>query len=155
MNCCNFQNQTITGSRRSFAKSMAFAVAITFLASTVVLAQGNFRKFPTKALRGAITFGQWPAITLNGQDARLSPGAKVYDQLNLLTMASSLMGNNYLVNYTTELNGLVHEVWILTPEEAAEKRLGGVAATNIVFESSLQAASAAATPYNKLPKYGQ
>ncbi len=79
------------------------------------------RAFPQTALRGAIVFGQAPDITLNGQPARLAPGARIRDTSNLTVVPGTLMGGRYLVNFTADLYGLVKDVWILTPEEAARQ----------------------------------
>ncbi len=78
------------------------------------------RNFPAAALRGAITFGQPPEITLNGQAARLAPGARIRGANNLMQMSASLVGQSAVVNYTVEPLGLVLDVWILTPDEAAK-----------------------------------
>jgi hypothetical protein len=60
-----------------------------------------------------------PDITLNGQPARLAPGVRVRNQANMLEMTGALVGQRLLVNYTVEINGLINNVWILRPEEAA------------------------------------
>jgi len=39
----------------------------------------------------------------------------------MLVLSGSLLGLKLLVNYTIDIQGLVKEVWILTPEEAAKK----------------------------------
>jgi hypothetical protein len=79
------------------------------------------RNFTDKALRGEIVFGTPPEIKLNGKPARLAPGARIRDQGNLLLMPGSLAGGKAVVNYTTELEGMVLDVWILRPDEAARK----------------------------------
>lgn len=79
------------------------------------------RNFTEKALRGEIVFGTPPEITLNGKPARLAPGARIRDQGNLLLMPGGLVGGKAVVNYTTELEGMVLDVWILRPDEAARK----------------------------------
>ncbi len=77
------------------------------------------RNFPQNALRGCIVFGVAPDITLNGQAARLAPGARIRDANNMGTVPGGLSGSRFLVHYTTDLYGLVKDVWILTPDEAA------------------------------------
>ncbi len=86
------------------------------------LAQWGLRPFPPQAQRAAMVVTQAPAITLDGKPDRLSPGARIRNPQNQLVLSSSLAGQEVLVNYTRESSGLVHEVWILTPAEAAEKR---------------------------------
>lgn len=85
-------------------------------------AQAQSRQFPAQALRGTLVVLQPPAITLDGQPARLSPGARIRSQTNMLVMSGALVGQELTVNYLLEPHGLVHEAWILTPAEAAEKR---------------------------------
>src|ERR1700733_4483559 len=79
------------------------------------------RAFPQNALRGAIVFGAAPDIALNGQPARLAPGARIRDTNNLTVVPGGLIGGRYLVNFTVDLYGLVKDVWILTPDEAANQ----------------------------------
>ena len=79
------------------------------------------RNFPAKALRGEVVFGTPPEIRLNGKPARLAPGARIRDQNNMLLMSGTLVGGKAVVNYTTELEGMLLDVWILTPAEAARK----------------------------------
>jgi hypothetical protein len=77
------------------------------------------RNFPQNALRGAIVFGAAPAIALNGQPAFLAPGSRIHDLNNMTIVPSGLLGGRFLVNYTVDLYGLVMDVWVLRPEEAA------------------------------------
>jgi hypothetical protein len=76
------------------------------------------RAFPATALRGEIVVTAPPDIQLNGQPARLSPGARIRGQDNMLQMSASLIGQPLRVNYTLDTYGLVHDVWILRPGEA-------------------------------------
>jgi hypothetical protein len=79
------------------------------------------RPFPPTALRGALQVTQPPEALLNGQPARLSPGARIRGANNLLQTSAAWVGQRLLVHYTLDASGLVHEVWILTPDEAARK----------------------------------
>jgi hypothetical protein len=94
-----------------------------FLVATLLLALPAVaqvqRIFPQNALRGAVVFGQAPEITLNGQLARLAPGARIRDPNNMTVVPGGLIGGRFLVHYTIDLYGLVKDVWILTPGEAA------------------------------------
>ena len=85
------------------------------------LAAQTARPFPANALRGALQVTQAPELQLNSQPARLSPGARIRGTDNLLQLSASLTGQSLLVHYTQDPSGLVHEVWILTPDEAARK----------------------------------
>ena len=79
------------------------------------------RMFPQTALRGQIVFGDPPEITLNGRPARLAPGARIRAQNNMLEMSGALLGSKALVHYTVDNYGLLKDVWILRPEELANK----------------------------------
>ena len=98
--------------------------AITlFLATAVALpaAAQLQRNFSNKALRGDLVFGTPPLVTLNGKPSRLAPGARIRDTQNMMLTPAALAGGKAVVNYTTELEGMVLDVWILTPAEAARK----------------------------------
>jgi hypothetical protein len=97
---------------------LAFAAA--FLLALPATAQVQ-RNFPQTALRGAIVVGTAPEISVNGQLARLAPAARIRDGNNMAVMPSALYGGKFLVHYTVDNSGLVKDVWILTPEEAARK----------------------------------
>jgi hypothetical protein len=80
------------------------------------------RFFPATALRGEIVFGQPPEIELNGQAARLAPGARVRNEQNLIEMTGALAGRRAVVHYTIEeSSGLVMDVWLLRREEVARR----------------------------------
>ena len=95
-------------------------LALPLLFSATLAAQTT-RPFPATALRGELMVTQAPDLQLNGEPARLSPGARIRSANNMLQMSASLTGQPLLVHYTREPSGLVHEIWILTPEEAARK----------------------------------
>ena len=98
----------------------ALAFAAAFLLASPAAAQVQ-RNFPQTALRGAIVFGTAPEIALNGQVARLAPAARIRDMSNMMVTPSAVHGGKFLVHYTVDTVGLVKDVWILTPAEAARK----------------------------------
>ncbi len=77
------------------------------------------RNFPATALRGELQFQQPPEVLLNGQPARLAPGARIRGQNNMLQMSGTLFDVKATVNYTIETSGLLLDVWILTAAESA------------------------------------
>ena len=77
------------------------------------------RLFPAGVNRGTLVVTQAPDITLDAQADRLSPGARIRDMSNLLVLSATLTGQSLLVNYLRDTNGMVKEVWIITPTEAA------------------------------------
>jgi hypothetical protein len=102
------------------AFKVLLGLAVPALLATSVAAQ-TLRPFPATALRGELVVTQPPDVQLNGAPARLSPGSRIRGANNMLQMSASLAGQTLLVHYTREPAGLLHDVWILTPEEAARK----------------------------------
>ncbi len=99
---------------------LRFVTALTVTACLIAPAAAQVqRTFPQNALRGAIFIGVAPDIELNGVPARLAPGSRIGDGNNMAIVPSGLTGGRFLVNYTIDTSGLVKEVWILRPEEAA------------------------------------
>jgi hypothetical protein len=156
MNCCE-PSLTTHRTRRDYIARGLLGMLLMACLSPAAVAQVNFRKFPDKALRGSFTLVEWPNIVLDGVSDKVSPGIKIYDETNMLVMPANLTGKTYLVNYTREISGMVHRVWILTPEEAAEKRTGAKPASNFIFASDVNTTPVddGKTPYNQLPKYGK
>jgi hypothetical protein len=107
--------------RFSLVSKLLLAACLTAL-SWVAVAQNAVRPFPKDALRATLVVTAAPAITLDGKPDRLSPGARIRNAQNLLIMSNTLIGQTLLVNYTREAAGMVHDVWILTPAEAALPR---------------------------------
>jgi hypothetical protein len=80
------------------------------------------RNFPADALRGQILFSAPPEVALNGQPARLAPGARIRGEDNLLKVPASLAGQTYLVHYRREVGtGLLLDVWVLNAAERANR----------------------------------
>ena len=71
------------------------------------------------AQRGVLRVTQPPEVLLDGQPARLAPGARIRDRNNLLVVSGALIGQDLVVRYTRDPLGLLHEVWVLTAREAA------------------------------------
>jgi hypothetical protein len=94
----------------------------TTTTTTTSLSDGQSiqRNFPQNALRGTIVFFAPPAIKLNGGNTRMAPAYRIHGTNNLLVMSAQLAGMKATVDYTTDLEGLVQEIWILTPAEAAK-----------------------------------
>jgi hypothetical protein len=102
--------------------SLVLALAAAALAPAAASAQDQAlaqRTFPKNALRGSILFGNPPAIQLNGDTALMAAGYRVHGPDNLIVMATQLVGFKGAVDYTTDMQGQVREVWLLTPAESA------------------------------------
>lgn len=92
-------------------------------------AQGIVRE-PPKDVKPAIiaVSATPPEITVNGQPDRLSPGARIRDLNNMLVLSGGLANKSIYTVYKRDPSGLVHEVWMLTPEEY--QKVGGAAVGN-------------------------
>ncbi len=104
--------------------SAALAAGLSVLLASAASAQPSpnpNRVFPATALRGEIAVGQPPALLLNGQPARLAPGARVRGTDNMLLLQARLSGVRAVVHYTTDLEGALLDVWLLTPAELARR----------------------------------
>jgi hypothetical protein len=97
---------------------IATALLATACIAVAVQAQTQ-RAFPQNALRGSLVIGIAPDIVLNGDRGRLAPGSRIRDAANMVVVPSALIGGPYLVHYTLDSSGLVKDVWILRPDEAA------------------------------------
>lgn len=97
--------------------TITIAASLACLSASAQLA----RHFPATALRGTLAIGNPPEATLNGAAARLGAGARLRGSDNLLKMPATLAGQKFLVHYTLDPQGLLQDVWILRPDEAARK----------------------------------
>jgi hypothetical protein len=82
------------------------------------------RQFPKAVLRGDMVVLTPPEITMDGKPERLSPGARIRGTNNLLVLSGALVNQKLVVNYLREPAGQVHQVWILTEDEARLNRRG-------------------------------
>jgi hypothetical protein len=119
MHRCADRAGSAGASRRSVLASL---VAAGLVAALPARSQALMRRFPRNALRGEIAFIGFPQIALNGQSAQLAPGGRVKDATNQVAMPGALIGNRYIVNFTVDSSGLVHDVWILRPDEIATQQ---------------------------------
>ncbi len=101
---------------------LAFVTLLTTTTCSLTAQAQVARRFTANVLRGEFVMLAFPDVKLNGQPARLAPGARIFGDTNLLQQPGSLIGTRYLVNYRREeSSGLVMDVWILNPAEAANK----------------------------------
>jgi hypothetical protein len=87
------------------------------------LAQGIQRSAPKDVVLGRLVVTAPPQITIDGKPDRLSPGSRIRDLNNMVVLSGGIVGQALPVVYRRDAAGLVHEVWILTPEEYG--KLGG------------------------------
>ena len=114
-----------------------FAIMFTLAAALPVQAQ---RAFQASTLRGELVLTQPPEGLLNGKTARLAPGVRIRNQLNMIQLSGTLVGQKLAVNYTLDAAGDLRDVWILTAAEHAAKPWPTTQeqARTWVFDSTLQ-----------------
>ena len=121
-------------------------------------ANPKLRPFPKDAKRGELMVLSAPDIAIDSKADRLSPGVRIRDARNNLVLSGTLANQRLVVNYTRDNTGLVHQVWVLTPEEVKQKMPGQPAGlfSNIRSIYDTPAVSDdGKTPFNQLPKYKQ
>lgn len=141
---------------RLFLKAILLVVlGASALSINLATAQTGVRQFPAAAQRGTLVVTKPPEVLINGVAARLSPGARIKGVNDALVLSASLVGQSVLVNYRRDGQGLIHEAWILSAEEAAEKRAGMEPVTNFVFGSDADRPKTddGKTPFDQLPKF--
>ena len=81
-------------------------------------AAATSRPIPAEAKKYTASFSTNGAVRLGGDTFWLSPGAQVRDADNRIVLPSHLRGE-YKARALFDLNGQVHRVWLLTPDEIA------------------------------------
>jgi len=116
------------------------AVAFAAAALSFPASAQNHRPFPATALRGELIVVQAPDVTLNGQAARLAPGARIRGDNNLFLLSSSITGQKFIVHYTVDSYGLLKDLWVLNATELANTPWPQTAeqAASWVFDSGAQ-----------------
>jgi hypothetical protein len=99
-----------------------FLLSLAFVTGTAS-AQGLVREAPKDVKPGRMVVTAPPEISMDGKPERLSPGSRIRDINNMLVLSGSVVGQTLPVVYRRDPMGLVHEVWVLTPDEYA--KLGG------------------------------
>jgi len=94
-----------------------FAPVLLLLVSATVLAQ--LRTVPANAKRGEMRHLQDMTVQIDKAQARLAPGAQIRDIHNRLVLPAAIPPGS-IVKYQADTQGMVHRVWILTPQEAAQ-----------------------------------
>ena len=87
-------------------------------AALAFAAHAQLRGIPAEAKPATLRHMQDMIVELNGKPARLSPGAQIRDPFNRLVLPASLAAKT-VVKYQADASGMVHRVWILSPEEVA------------------------------------
>jgi hypothetical protein len=95
------------------------ALLVLFIALLAVPAAAQLRTIPQDAQRAEIRHVQANIVELNGRQAQLTPGAQIRDASNRIIVPTALPAGA-LVKYRLDGAGGVRNVWILTPQEAAQ-----------------------------------
>ncbi len=103
----------------AFTVPAALTTALV-LSAPAALAQGVGRPIPKDVKFGHMVVVQPPEVTMDGQPDRLSPGARIRHTNNLLVLSGTVVGQTLPVVYRRDTYGLIHQVWLLSPEEAAQ-----------------------------------
>jgi len=91
-------------------------LVVLLLLSASALAQ--VRTIPADAKRGEMSYLPDMAVQVDGQKLALAPGIQIRDPLNMIVVPAALPDKT-VVMYRLDDFGMVRQVWILTPEEAA------------------------------------
>jgi hypothetical protein len=153
----NTMNRCLASLRGRLLLSSTLLMGLCGLPCDIAFAQGLVRPFPAAALRGTLQVTTPPDILINGKTERLAPGAHIRGSNNLLVLSASLAGQSVLVNYLRDPQGQIREVWILSAQEAQEKRAGMETRTNFIFGSDADKPKTddGKTPFDQLPKFPQ
>lgn len=60
-----------------------------------------------------------PEVLIDGKVDRLSPGARIRAENNMMVLSGALSGQSLLVAYVREPGGMLHNVWVLNAAERA------------------------------------
>jgi hypothetical protein len=91
---------------------LAAAVAVLFAAAV----HAQLRSLPAQAKAGKMRHVQESIVQIDGQLARLAPGAQIRDAHNRILLPAAVPAGS-LVKYTLNAEGQVSAVWILAPQE--------------------------------------
>jgi hypothetical protein len=95
------------------------SLTIVLLAGFATLASAQLRTVPQDAKRGTIEHVQEMNVAIDGVQKRLAPGAQIRDAANRLVLPVALPAGTP-VRYLLDAEGMVRQVWILSPQEAAQ-----------------------------------
>ena len=101
-------------------------VAAAFAAALVAMAAGGAGlasaqmaraiPVPEQAELGRLRIGVFPEATLDGKAVRLGPGARIYDESNVIRPPSTVEGERR-VAFVRGTIGEITQVWLVTDEE--------------------------------------
>ena len=98
---------------------MKHLLAVLLLLGCAGAAHGQLRSIPEDAKRGVMRHVEGMAVEIDGKAQRLAPGARVRNESNLIVVPMAIPPGTP-VKYRLDGEGMVREVWFLTPKEAAQ-----------------------------------
>lgn len=116
-----FRSPWINTMNRCVHLALALGAGLMFLLAPLAgWAQAPaHRSFPATALRANMMVVAPPIVVVNGDERRLSPGARIRGPDNLFVLSGALVGQTYTVHYTLDANGQLADVWVLNATELA------------------------------------
>lgn len=100
-------------------RTLLAPVALTLSLGTACAQDIIRQTIPGDAQLGVLQVTLPPEVLMDGKLDRLSPGARIRAENNMMVTSGALSGQSLLVAYVREPNGLLHEVWILNAAERA------------------------------------
>ena len=94
------------------------AILVFLLAASA--AQAQLRTIPADAKRATMSHVEGMTVELDGKKMLLAAGAQIRDGRNMIVVPT-MVPKGILVKYQLDTQGLVGRVWILSPQEAAQK----------------------------------
>jgi hypothetical protein len=107
---------------RLFVQVLAALLLSLLVALAATPAEAQVRRIPEGARLATLKLGVFPDAVLNGKPVKLGPGARIYNQDNIIVVPSSLKDVSNVVAYVTGSLGEVVEVWILKDAEYKQIR---------------------------------
>ncbi len=103
----------------SITKWLALPLAALLMLATIAHAQ--LRTLPAAGKRATIGQQQYPLpyIDLGGAKVKLAPGGIIFDENNRTIVHNALPPGSNVV-FTTDVNGDIGRIYILTPQEQAQ-----------------------------------
>jgi hypothetical protein len=83
-------------------------------------AQAQLRTIPADAKRATMSHIEGMTVEVDGKRALLAAGAQIRDDRNMIVVPAAVP-RGVLVKYQLDLQGLIGRVWILSPQEAAQR----------------------------------
>jgi hypothetical protein len=93
---------------------------LLLLVAAAGAASAQLRTISADAKRAEMRHLQGMMVEVDGSARELAPGAQIRDTSNMIIVPTALPPGS-LVKYVADEDGKVRRVWILTPQEAAQR----------------------------------